>query len=481
MIPVFVIRPARAMLLAITGLLAAVACTDRPSPLAPGGAEPAVAAMAASRLAQTNAGRQLIQVQHGRSTRAVAARVRELGGRVERAHDGLGLVTVRGLTPAAVASLRAHPDVLRTASDRTVRWIPAWPRGRLQARTLAARGKPHQTVDQSTAQFFPLQWNILVVRANSAWKITREGQHTLVCDLDTGVDPTHIDLAGKIDLGVSTSFVITEPDILDRNTHGTYVSALISSNGIGMASVAPEAELCQVKVLDQTGVGSFADIITGVIYATDAGADVINMSLGALLSRQDPNVDALVDIFQDAIDYAHRRGVTIAAAAGNQGEDLARVDSIELPAELRNVIGVGATAPTNQKNFDNVASYSNFGFPGVTVFAPGGDFQPQNGGVPGDLVLSACSSFAVGLGIDCSSGRVYVLAAGTSAASPHVAAEAAILESDVPRRRAERSEPITKCIINGTDRVLTARRFPDATYGFGRIDIIGGRDCRHTI
>jgi subtilisin family serine protease len=223
-------------------------------------------------------------------------------------------------------------------------------------------------------------------------------------------------------------------------------------------------------------------VISGVIYATDAGADVINMSLGSVLSPRDSGVVQLAHMFQRAVDYALRHGVTIAAASGNDAVNLAAVDSIELPAELFGVISVGATAPTNQMNFDQIASYSDFGFPGTTVFAPGGDFQPQNGGVVQDLILSACSSFATQLlpAIDCTGHNTYIFDAGTSAASPHVAGEAAILKSDRHRTNHNRPDILTPaCIINGTDRILTRGRFPDRLYGFGRIDIIGGRDCRH--
>ena len=90
-----------------------------------------------------------------------------------------------------------------------------------------------------------------VIRASNAWLLNDgHGKGTLVCDLDSGVDPTHLDLAGKVDLGVSTSMVATEPDIIDYNGHGTFVSSQITTNGIGMASVAPLATLCQVKVLE---------------------------------------------------------------------------------------------------------------------------------------------------------------------------------------------------------------------------------------
>jgi subtilisin family serine protease len=465
----------------VTFALFAVACTsDRPSPSAPAMAD-ASAAMATS-LAAVNADRHIIQLRPGASVDAMAARVLSMGGRVERTHAGMGLVITHGLSAASASTIRSSSDVLHMTSDRTVQWIPsnaAHHLGASQAKVATSR-VPH--VDQSGAEFFPFQWNLPVIHANAAWLVTREGSNPMVCDLDTGVDPTHIDLVGKINLAVSTSFVATEPDILDRNTHGTYVSALISSNGIGMASVAPETELCQVKVLDQTGSGSFGDVISGVIYAADVNTDVINMSLGAVLSPRDTGVIQLAEMFQAAVDYALRHGVTIAAAAGNDADNLAAVDSIVLPAELFGVLSVGATAPTGQQNFDQIASYSDFGFPGTTLFAPGGDFQPQNGGVVQDLILSACSSFAVHLlpAIDCTNHETYIFDDGTSAASPHVAGEAAILKSDVHRTDHSRPDILTPaCIINGTDRILTGGRYPDPLYGFGRIDIIGGRDCRH--
>jgi subtilisin family serine protease len=436
----------------------------------------------ATSLAAVNADRHIIQLRPGASVDAMAARVLSMGGRVERTHAGMGLVITHGLSASAASTIRSSSDVLHMTSDRTVQWIPSNATHHLsasQARVATSR-VPH--VDQSGAEFFPFQWNLPVIHANAAWLVTREGSNTMVCDLDTGVDPTHIDLVGKINLAVSTSFVATEPDILDRNTHGTYVSALISSNGIGMASVAPETELCQVKVLDQTGSGSFGDVISGVVYAADVNTDVINMSLGAVLSPRDSGVVQLAEMFQAAVDYALRHGVTIAAAAGNDADNLAAVDSIVLPAELFGVLSVGATAPTDQQNFDQIASYSDFGFPGTTLFAPGGDFQPQNGGVVQDLILSACSSFAVHLlpAIDCTNHETYIFDAGTSAASPHVAGEAAILKSDAHRMSHSRPDILTPaCIINGTDRILTRGQYPDPLYGFGRIDILGGRDCRH--
>src|SRR5262249_54038477 len=138
--------------------------------------------------------------------------------------------------------------------------------------------KALSNIDQSGAFFYALQWNMRIIRAPEAWAATPAGAGTLVCDLDSGIDPTHIDLAGKVDLNLSTSFVDAEPFIQDLNLHGTYTAALIVSNGLGIASVAPAATLCAIKVLGASGSGSFADVISAIVYAGLIHADVINMS-----------------------------------------------------------------------------------------------------------------------------------------------------------------------------------------------------------
>ena len=298
----------------------------------------------------------------------------------------------------------------------------------------------------------------------------------LVCDLDSGVDANHLDLAGKVDLAKSASFVAEEDGIIDRDSHGTAVSALIVSNGIGIASVAPDAMLCQVKVLNGDGVGSFADIIAGIVYATDAGADVINMSLGAYFSRREDGAKELVRAVQRAVNYASRRGVVVVAAAGN-GDDFGvginlnrdPRSYIAIPAELDHVISVGATAPINQQNFEQIASYSNYGASGVDVFAPGGDFV--EGGVVEDLILTACSSAMIFF--DCSSGADYLFAAGTSFASPLVSGEAALIQSTLPGD--QNDEVIARCILRSANN--PSGRSIDRLYGRGIVDVVGGLSC----
>ncbi len=466
---------------AAASILVIAACSDQ-APLAPRVDASVAAASAQSSLAKVGSGRRLIALRDGRPAAAVIARIKALGGTVTRSHEGAGLVVATGLTDAAAATLAQHADVSDVLHDRIVQWVrpKALKVGFVtsDASAIASAHRGRQPDDQSGAEFFAeFQWNMRQIRASNVWLLKDgHGKGTTVCDLDTGIDPTHIDLAGKVDLNISTSMVVTEPDILDHNGHGTFVSSQITTNGLGMASVAPEATLCQVKVLDQTGSGLLSDAIAGVIYAADAKADVINMSFGAYFTLADPDFRQITQDFQRAVNYAHKKGVTLIAAAGNGdslgvGIDLAtdQRSLFELPAQLDNVISVGATAPHAQQpgTFDNLASYSNYGYPGVDVFAPGGDFT--DGSVIEDLIIGACSSYS---DPGCADGQTYSIGAGTSFAAPLVTGEAAIIESDTPGHKAD----LDGCIFHSSDKL--SRNVPNRIFGFGRIDVLGGIHCR---
>lgn len=407
--------------------------------------------------------RHVILMREGRTSIAdLAARVHALGGRVMREHADIGVLTVSGLSDDALASLAARGDVEAVEADQRVRMIP--PLGALGTQRLTAQ------TDQSGAFFFPaFQWNMRQIRADKAWLVTHQGAGALVCILDTGIDPDHIDLAGKIDLGLSTSFVDSEPDVLDRAGHGTFVAGIISSNGLGVASVAPDARLCALKVLDQTGVGSFSDLIAAIVYAAQHHVDVINMSLNAYFPIQTRDDLELVAAVQRAIDFALRRGTLPVAAAGNDTANLATDprNFISIPAQLRGVVSVGATAPINQMDFDRIAGYSDVGFPGVDVFAPGGDFIPGQS-VQQDLIISPCS------GLVCGGEDIYLIGAGTSFAAPHVAGQAAVIISDARHRIGP--VLLTACIEATADH--PTGRFIDPLYGHGRIDVLKSALCR---
>ena len=433
--------------------------------------------------------------------------VRERGGEVTRDLPAIGRAVVNGISDGDLDLLSRFDLLDRVTRDIIVRWIPA-SEANFNEAVYETLELPETETDQSGAFFFDFfQWNMRVIDADDAWHVTNQGSGTTVAVLDTGVDPNHIDLAGKID-GASTSVLSFSPcgspdinTINDLNFHGSFVSGLVASNGIGMASVAPDASILAVKVLNCAGFGSFGDIANGIVYATNNGADVINMSLGALIPTDtgddvlDQILEDLIDLQQDAVDFATDNGVFVVAASGNaalnfddlpeQGtcppgasfpatfESCDEVDIIHVPSMLDNVLSVGATAPVGQANFDQLASYTNFGENGNDVVAPGGDLVAGGscnligiggGGGPFtcDLVLSVCSSFQIALPFSCGIGS-FVLSAGTSFASPHAAGAAAVAIGD-----GEEGE----CVEGGADEIGPEELFPE-----GRINVLGAAAC----
>lgn len=462
-------RSSLATVVPMLAVALAAACSNdaNTSPLPTRAAVPAAPSRATA-LAKGNADHHIIQLK-GAEAPDFAATVARLGGQIERRLPDVKLVVVKGLSASAASTLASRADVAQVTLDARRQWIPQTFAKQVQV----AHVKPPVHIDQSGAFFFPFQWNMLVTKANQAWLTTPEGRGARVYVLDTGIDPNQIDLAGLVDLKNSTSFAETEPnDIRDFNTHGTFVSAIIASNGIGVSSVAPQATITMVKVLDKTGMGSFADVISGIVYAANQGADVINMSLGAFADLSNRDDQTLLGQMQAAIAYARAKGAIVVAAAGNDGLDLRTLPPqiIEVPAELLGVVSVGATGPDNQTNFDRLASYSNFGWNGlpiggVQVFAPGGDLAPD--GVITDLIVSACSEYA-DFGCDNAS---YLFGDGTSFAAPMVSGEAAIVRSIVGNSVLA-SFATNNCVLAGTDVIG-----PMGTFGKGRMNVVKAASC----
>src|SRR5215208_3452810 len=176
----------------------------------------------------------------------------------------------------------------------------------------------------------PYQWGPKQIRAEQAWSTSR-GAGQVIAIVDSGIDLGHPDLAGKIVGGATfTGCAKTGPcgngDWLSGGNggqppspHGTHVAGIAAAttgNGIGIAGVAPDAKLLAVKALTYEG-GTFEEIAAGIRWATDNGADVINMSLGALPGVQALAITGLESDVRAAVDYANAHGVVVVAAAGN--------------------------------------------------------------------------------------------------------------------------------------------------------------------
>ncbi len=252
-------------------------------------------------------------------------------------------------------------------------------------------------------RYFNFQWNFKTVQAEAAWDKST-GSGTVVAIIDTGVDFNAPDLANTPRLP-GYDFFNDDPDATDDQGHGTHVAGTVAqstNNELGVAGLAFDAQILPIKVLGANGQGSYEAIIQGIYYAVDQGADVINMSLAGRAGSQ---------ALRDAVQYANDKGVVVVAAAGNSA------GPVEFPAAYDDfVIAVGAT------DFDNALTpYSNFGTQ-IDIVAPGGDIgADRNGDGFADGIIQ--QSFRT------PGQYTYLFFEGTSMASPHVAAAAALMRS----------------------------------------------------
>nr|WP_221382865.1 S8 family serine peptidase [Actinoplanes polyasparticus] len=292
-------------------------------------------------------------------------------------------------------------------------------------------GKRQVTLDHSVPQ----------IGAPAAWRAGYQGEGMAVAVLDTGVDDTHPDLAGRV-----TSAHFTTADNNDHIGHGTHVAATIAGDGAASngtyRGVAPKASILSGKVCDLNGCPDSA-ILAGMQWAAvDQRARVINMSLSGL---DDPGTDPV----EEAVDrLTAETGALFVIAAGNTGDG---ANTIGSPGTAATALTVGAVDKT-----DRLAPFSSRG--------P----RRENGAVKPDITapgVDIVAARAAGTDAGTPAGQYYTALTGTSMATPHVAGSAILLAQQHPDWKAGR---LKATLMSAAEPQPDGNAFQQ---GAGRVDV----------
>lgn len=252
------------------------------------------------------------------------------------------------------------------------------------------------------------------IRTPMVWDAGFTGRDVTIAVVDTGIDVDHPDFADRI----ADTADYTDEGADDNNGHGTHVASIAAGSGVASdgkyRGVAPDAMIMAAKVLRGDGTGRQSDVMAGIEWAVQNGAQVINLSLGGPPTPCD-GTDALSELVDAAVDA----GVVMCIAAGNSGPGRLTIGS---PGCARKPITIGATVSDPTTEHDEVASFSSRGptadgrrkpdlvLPGVGIVAARAD-----GTSLGDIINDRYTSLQ-----------------GTSMATPHAAGIAALLLSANP-------------------------------------------------
>jgi subtilisin family serine protease len=351
----------------------------------------------------------------------------------------------------------SHALVVKGASRAELRAVPG-----------VRYVEPLRTRTLSFAPNDPLvgkQWNLALTRAYEAWlDVLPPLQPVRVAVIDSGIDGTHPELAPRI--AAHKSFVGGSA-LVDTQGHGTFVAGLIAAgvnDGVGIAGLAPSAQLLIAKVVTpQRSIPVDAEA-EAIRWAVDNGADVINMSFGGLRDPLDPERDTYSSLEAEAIRYAVAHDVVVVAAVGNGDQAPSSPwKYASYPAALPHVLGVSALARDG-----SAPAFSNRDAVFNDVAAPGEGILST---FPRSLTASrpAC----VEQGYSSCGPDEYRSAEGTSFAAPQASALAATLRAVRPSLRADQVTTIierTATDATGATGCAVCPFGRDPYTGSGRID-----------
>jgi lantibiotic leader peptide-processing serine protease len=449
-------------------------------------------------------------VQYADGVPAADARgaIADLGGTVVDEISAIGAAKVRTSNPDFASDAIGSSALAGVARNRIIGYAEPAQRDKVDEveSLIAAKGAAADLTAAVDAEpLADLQWgmNMIGATADGSYAVDTGNPDVLVGIIDTGIDASHPDLDDNFNADLSRNFTTDiplidgpcnqEPDHscedpadVDEGGHGTHVSGIVAAelNGLGVAGVAPTVSLVNLRAGQDSGYFFLFETLEAYVYAADNGIDVVNMSFftdpwwANCRNNPDDSLEeqieqrSVIDLSNQALDYAYAHGVTLIAAEGNEHTDLGhptydvlspdyppgseRTRAIDnsclvIPTEGNHVISVSALGSTGRK-----AYYSNYGLEQTVVSAPGGDrrefFGTPQYNTAGLRVLSTYPAelameeklitrnfkprtpLAV---VDCegkpsqSTCGVYVYLQGTSMAAPHATGVAALIIGNI--------------------------------------------------
>ncbi|MEU5599003.1 S8 family serine peptidase [Streptomyces sp. NPDC020298] len=390
-----------------------------------------------------------------RTIASVQKAIKAAGGSVVVTYDRIGVILVHSANPDFGKQIRAVRGVQSAGASRTAPLSAAGTtdEGAVQVLSKAQAAKLAKSAAVGEEPLEADQWDLRAIGADKAARIDPGSRRVTVGIIDTGVDDTHPDIAPNFSASQSANCVSGKADttygawrpVDADHYHGTHVAGEIAAarNGIGVAGVAPGVKVSSITVAQPDANSLFfpESVVCAFVFAADHGIEVTNNSYYVdpwqYNCMDDPDQRAIVDAVNRAQLYAQRKGTLNVAAAGNSNDDLdsdALVDAsspddstpttrtvdphkcFDVPTQLPGVVTVSATGVKGAKSY-----YSSYGQGVVDVAAPGGDkFQIPDTPSKNGRILSTLPN------------DQYGFLQGTSMATPHVAAVAALLKSAHP-------------------------------------------------
>ncbi|PTX58276.1 subtilase family protein [Melghirimyces profundicolus] len=309
--------------------------------------------------------RKIFYLRHFHNPKSCIREMNRAGGRPVRILPQLGIIIGEFAGKEGPRSLEGHPDVAHWEFDSRVTITDPY-----------AGEIKEKTTD-------PLPWGIREVEAYKVWPYTK-GRGIKVAVVDTGIANDHPSIQKNYAGGVNILSPMFTP--YDYNGHGTHVAGTIAGRAteLNVVGVAPRVRIYAVKAFNRKGSANLSDLLSAINWCIENDMDIVNMSFG---------MSKVSDSLRQAIQTAHRKGIMLVAAAGNQGIS----GTVDYPARYEETIGV-----TSVSKDGKLSAFSNTG-EGVDLAAPG------------DKISSAWLN-----------GTTRVMS-GTSMAVPHVSGTVALL------------------------------------------------------